>query len=73
MRRLRAAFRAGRSFAAAAHAPWHFCGHGIIASWLAEMNEDVRVEGVDLAPGRVALAEVSQERTPRSTACTTAW
>lgn len=40
-------------------------GHGLVGRWMAEMNPDVEVEGVDLDPGRVALAEATQERAPR--------
>src|SRR4051794_31872760 len=40
-------------------------GHGLLARWLAEMNADVNVTGLDLDAGRVAVAAATQERSPR--------
>src|SRR4051794_40960295 len=40
-------------------------GHGVIARWLAELNPEVRVEGVDLDPARVAVAQATAARSPR--------
>lgn len=41
------------------------CGHGAIDRYLAEINPDVRIEGVDLDEKRVLQAQETQERAPR--------
>lgn len=41
------------------------CGHGAIDRYLAEINPDVTIEGVDLDEGRVAQAARTQHRAPR--------
>jgi cyclopropane fatty-acyl-phospholipid synthase-like methyltransferase len=43
------------------------CGHGIIERYLAEINPDVTVEGVDLDPQRVGVAQATEGRCPRVT------
>ena len=40
-------------------------GHGLLARWLAELNPDVRVVGVDVAADRVAIAQATETRSPR--------
>src|SRR3954452_13466924 len=40
-------------------------GHGLLARWLAELNPDVTVTGVDVDAARVAVAAASEARAPR--------
>src|SRR4051812_26019113 len=40
-------------------------GHGLVARWLAELNPNVTVTGVDLAADRVAIAQATEARSPR--------
>jgi 2-polyprenyl-3-methyl-5-hydroxy-6-metoxy-1,4-benzoquinol methylase len=40
-------------------------GYGLLARWLAELNPDVTVAGLEMDAGRVALAARSEGRAPR--------
>jgi cyclopropane fatty-acyl-phospholipid synthase-like methyltransferase len=40
-------------------------GHGVVARFLAELNPDVRVTGLDVDAGRVAVARASEANAPR--------
>lgn len=40
-------------------------GHGLVARWLAELNPDVEVVGVDVDSARVAVASATEARAPR--------
>src|SRR5438067_620727 len=44
-------------------------GHGIVARWLAELNPAVTVEGVDIDPQRVAVAQATEAASPRVRIC----
>ncbi len=44
------------------------CGHGIVDRYLAEINPDVSIDGVDLDDHRVAIANATQDRSPRVSA-----
>lgn len=41
------------------------CGHGAVDRYLAEINPDVTIDGVDLDEDRVSLARGTEERQPR--------
>ena len=40
-------------------------GHGLLARWLAELNPDVRVTGIDIDEERVSIARETEARSPR--------
>jgi cyclopropane fatty-acyl-phospholipid synthase-like methyltransferase len=40
-------------------------GHGLLERWLAELNPDVTVEGLELDPERVAAAQLTAAGAPR--------
>ena len=42
------------------------CGHGIVDRYLAEINPEVTVDGVDLDADRVAVAQATADRAPRA-------
>jgi 2-polyprenyl-3-methyl-5-hydroxy-6-metoxy-1,4-benzoquinol methylase len=44
------------------------CGHGIVDRYLAEINPEVTVDGVDLDAKRVAVARATADRAPRVSA-----
>lgn len=44
------------------------CGHGIVDRYIAELNPDVRIEGVDLDRERIVQANATQELAPRVSA-----
>jgi cyclopropane fatty-acyl-phospholipid synthase-like methyltransferase len=41
------------------------CGHGIVERYVAEINPDVEIDGVELDDARVRTAAASEERSPR--------
>ena len=40
-------------------------GHGLLARWLAELNPDVTVTGLDVDATRVAVAQATEKHSPR--------
>src|SRR4051794_16360249 len=40
-------------------------GHGLLARWLAELNSNVTVDGYDLDAERIAIARMTESRSPR--------
>jgi 2-polyprenyl-3-methyl-5-hydroxy-6-metoxy-1,4-benzoquinol methylase len=44
------------------------CGHGVVDRYLALINPDVTIEGVDLDAERIAVANATADRVPRFTA-----
>lgn len=44
------------------------CGHGLIDRYVAEINRDVAIEGIELDEGRVRQAQATREHAPRVSA-----